>query len=258
MGPISVLFPNPAVKILEERLWDDARKRYLTKLPSDRKNDVSAVMRKVRPEYKDTVAAALKEADHRLRVKWGEFKHGMTKELRTALITVFRMSELDWYSVEAGQPSSPDVISVPYELLKYVTGSLLAQTLRKGIDFESLDNGMLEALAGYAVGEKFQKILHDMRYKCEPVEIGDRHSRFVVAEIIRRDAYFLDDENHHSLIDMVILAHADPSSSGGHAPRLSVRRWFHEGKKNRKNDRRFTGDGWEIEFEKLKSWSISD
>ena len=28
MGPISMLFPNPAVKILEERLWEDARKCY--------------------------------------------------------------------------------------------------------------------------------------------------------------------------------------------------------------------------------------
>jgi len=258
MGPISVLFPNPAVKILEERLWEDARKRYLAEHPFDPGDDAGAIMRRVRKVYRDTVSATLKEADHKVRVRWGALKHTMAAEVREALATVFRMSELDWYSVEAGQQNSPNAIAVPYELLKHMTASLLTRVLRKGIDFENLDNQMLEALATYAVGEKFQEVLDDVRHKHEPVVIGDHHAPFVVAEVIKGDAYFLDEENHHSLLDMVILSNAAPDASRGHKnnPKLAAKRWFHEDRKHRKDDRRFTGDGWEVDLDQLRSWSI--
>ena len=114
MGPNSMLFPNPAVKILEARLWEDARKRYLADHPSDLKDDARTIMRYVKTAYEDTVDARVKEENHKVRAKWGQFKHGMIEELRTALATVLRMSDVDWYSVELGQLPRPGVIAAPY------------------------------------------------------------------------------------------------------------------------------------------------
>jgi hypothetical protein len=256
MGPISVLFPNPAVKILEEHLWEEARKRYLTAHPSEQREDPRTIMRKVKTEYRKAVAATVQKADHKVRARWAEFKQGMVAELRKALATVFRMSELDWYSVEVGQLNSPDAIAVPYELLKYVTASLLSEAFRKEIDFENLDNETLEALATYAAGEKFREVLDKVRRKREMVEIGNHRAHFAVAEVIPGDAYFLDEENHHSLLDMVILSNASHGTDVGKSnPKAAVKRWFHEDRKKRKNDRRFAGASWEITFEQLKSWA---
>lgn len=257
MGPISMLFPNPAVKILEERLWEAARKRYLDEHPSERKDDARTIMRKAKTAYKDAVAATLKEADQKVRAKWGQFKHGMIKELRTALGTVFRMSDVDWYSVEIGSPASPNVIAVPYQLLKHMTAALLFQFLRKEIQFEDLDDKTLEALATYATDQKFQEVLEGSRHNYEPFEIGGRTAHFVVVEIVHGDAYFLGEEKHHSLIDMVILRSigATPSDGNKRTQKAAVKKWFDQDRKNRKDDRRFTGDGWEIESEQLKSWA---
>lgn len=257
MGPISMLFPNPAVKILEGRLWEAARKRYLVEHPSDVKDDDKTIMRKVKVAYKGTVAATLKDADHKVRSKWGEFKHVMTGDLKGALATVFRMSEVDWYSVEDGQLPTPSAIAAPYQLLKHMTAALLFRDLRKEIDFEDLSDEALQALATYATDEKFQDILEDARRHYEPVEIGERRTRFVVAEVIKGDAYFLGEETHHSVIDMMILSSSGSSPSDGHKKqrKVAVKRWFDQDRKNRRNDRRFTGDGWEIGFEELKSWA---
>jgi hypothetical protein len=257
MGPISMLFPNPAVKILEEHLWEAARKRYLAEHPSDLKDDDRTVMRKVRTAYKDTVAATLKEADHKVRAKWREFKHVMTVDLRTALRTVLRMSDIDWYSAEIGQSPNPTVIAAPYQLLKHMTAALLSRGLRKQIDFEDLDEVTLEALATYAADQKFQDVLEDARRHYESVEIGERRAHFVIAEIIKEDAYFLGEENHHSLIDVVILSSigATPSDGRRKNRKIAAKRWLDQDRKNRRSDRRFTGDGWEISFEQLKSWA---
>jgi len=258
MGPISMLFGNPAVKILEARLWADARKRYLHEHPSDRDEDARTIMRKARTAYKNTIAATLKEANHKVRAKWGQFKHVMTKDLRMAFVTVFRMSDVDWYSVEIGQLPSPNVVAAPYQLLKRMTAALLFRDLRKKIDFEDLDDETLEALATYAADQKFQEVLEHARRHYEAIEIGERHARFVVAEIIKGDAYFLGEEKHHSRIDMVIISSAGPSSTDGHKKnqKIAAKRWLALDRKNRRNDRRFSGDGWEIGLEQLKSWTI--
>jgi hypothetical protein len=257
MGPISMLFPNPAVKILEERLWQDARKRYLADHPSDLKEDAETIMRNVKTAYEDGLDARLKEANHKVRAKWGRFKHGMIEELRTALATLLRMSDLEWYSVELGQLPRPNVIAAPYQLLKGMTTTLLFRLLRKEIDFEDLDDETLKALATYAADLRFQDVLEDARRHYKPFEIGDQHMRFEIVEIIKRDNYFLGEEKHHSLIDMVILSSAGESPSNGHKnnQKFVVKRWFDQDRKNRRNDRRFSGDGWEIEFEELKSWA---
>jgi hypothetical protein len=257
MGPISMLFPNPAVKILEEHLWEAARKRYLAEHPSDPKDSDRTVMRKVKTAYKHTVAAVLEEADHKVRAKWGEFKHVMTADLRTALSTVLRMSDVDWYAVEIGQSANPSVIAAPYPLLKHMTAALLSRGLRKEIDFEVLDEDTLEALASYAADQKFDDVLEHARRHYEPVEIGERRAHFVVAEVIKGDAYFLGDENHHSLVDMVILSSVDasPSDERRKNRKVAAKRWLDQERKNRRSDRRFTGDGWEISFDQLKSWA---
>lgn len=257
MGPISMLFGNPAVKILEDRLWEDARKRYLQEHPADRNQDPKTIMRKTKTAYRDSVAARRKDADHKVRAKWGQFKHGMVVELRRALTTVFRMSDVDWYAVEVGQLPSPNVIAVPYQLLKCMTAGLLFQFLRKEIDFENLDNETLEALAAYASDQKFEEVLEDARHHYEPFNIGGRSARFVVADIIKGDSYFLNDENHHSRIDMAILSNVGSSPSNGDKKirKAAAKRWFDQDRKNRRDDRRFTGDGWEIGSEQLESWT---
>lgn len=255
MEPLSTLFANPAVEILEERLWEAARKRYLGEHPSDAANDAKTVRRKVQTVYKDEVAATLKEAEHKIRAIWGEFKHVMTEELKTALATVLRMSYVEWYAVEAGQLPHPEALAVPGQLLKRIAAALMPQYLKKNIDFENLDDAMLEALASYAADQKFEQVLEEARRNYEAFEIGGHQSHFVVAEIIKRDAYFLGDEQHHSQIDMVILSRVDEISIDGakRNERTAVRKWFDQDRKNRRNDRRFTGDGWEIEFEELKA-----
>jgi hypothetical protein len=253
-----MLFPNPAVKILEERLWEAARKRYLFDHPSDLKDDDRTVMRKVKTTYKDTVDATLKEADDKVRAQWGEFKHVMTVDLKTALRTVLRMSDIDWYSIEVGQLPSPAVIAAPYQLLKHMAAALLSRELRKEIDFEELDDETLQALATYAADQRFLDILEDARRHYESVEIGERHAPFVVADIIKGDAYFLDEENHPSLIDMVIFSSvgASPSNRRRKNQKIAAKRWLDQDRKNRRNDRRFDGDGWEITLEELKSWVL--
>jgi len=253
-----MLFPNPAVKILEERLWEAARKRYLAEHPSDLKDDDRTVMRKVKTTYRDTVNAALKEADEKVRAKWGEFKLVMTVDLKTALRTVLRMSDIDWYSVEVGELPTPAVIAAPFQLLKHMAAALLSRELRKEIDFEELDDGTLLALATYAADQRFLDVLEDARRHYEPVEIGERREPFVVAEIIKGDAYFLDEESHHSLIDIVIFSSVGASPSNGRRKnqKIAAKRWLDQDRKNRRNDRRFAGDGWEITLEELKSWVL--
>jgi len=255
MVPISMLFGNPAVKILKERLWADARKRYLEDHPADREKNARAIMRKATTQYKDKIEASLKEADQQVKAKWGQFKHDMTEELRAALTTLLRMSDLDWYSVEVASPS-PDVIAVPYELLKHVTEALLFQHLRKGIDFENLNDETLEALATYAADQKFDEVLEGARRNYEAFNIG-QSSRFVISEIIRNDSYFLGEDKCHSRIDTVVLSSLGASPTGEDKKRnrkAAVKKWFHEDRKTRRDDRRFTGDGWEIGPEELKSW----
>jgi len=257
MGPISMLFPNPAVKILEERLWEDARKRYLAEHPSDLKDNARTIMRNVKTAYEDTVDARVKEANHKVRAKWGQFKHGMIEELRTALATILRMSDVDWYSVELGQLPRPRVIAAPYQLLKHMTAALLFRFLRTEINFEDLDDKTVEALASYGADLRFQEVLEDARRNYKVFEIGDQGARFVVAEVIKRDAYFLGEEKHHSLIDMVILSNTGENPSNGHKnnQKITAKRWFDHDRKNRGSDRRFSGDAWEIGFEQLKSWA---
>lgn len=255
MGPISMLFPNPAVKILEERLWDSARKRYLQEHPSDRSGDAKTIMRRTRTAYKDSVAADLEQADHKIRAKWGQFKHAMMPEVRSGLLTLFRMSDLDWYAVEAGPAACPEVIAAPYQLLKHTTTGLLFQHLRKQIEFEELDNETLQALSSYAADQKFREVLDELRSHYEPIKVGEKRTRFVVAEIIEGDAYFLGEDQHHSLIDMVILCSAGGAEESRKNQKAAAKKWFHEVRQNRTDNRRFSGDGWEISAEELKSWA---
>jgi hypothetical protein len=257
MGQFSRLFENPAVGILEEHLWEAARKRYLGQHPDDRKDGDKAVRRKVISAYKDEVAATLKEADHKVGPIWRQFKQIMTEELKVALATVLRMSEEEWYAVEVGELPHPDIVAVPYELLKRTTTDVMSQFLKKLVEFENLDDLTLEALATYAADQKFAEILEEARRNYEPFKIGNRSAQFVVTETIQRDAYFLGDEKHHSLIDMVILS-SDPGISSGEnkeKQKTAVKRWLGKDRNNRNNDRRFTGDGWDIEPEELKSWA---
>jgi len=255
MGTLSILFGNPAVRKLEELLWETARKRYLGEHPLERTQDSRVLMRKVKTAYKDVVAAAVQEEDPKIRAAWAEFKKVMTEELKTALSTTLSMSSLDWYSIEAGQLPAPQVIAVPYELLKRITADLVPQLLRKKIEFEGLDDAALEALAGYAVDERFKDLLEEARRNYELFRIGTGGARFTIAQIIKRDAYFLGEDRHHSLIDIVLLVSTENVPSGDTASeRLAFRKWLEEYFKNRTNDRRFTGDGWEFETEELKSW----
>jgi len=258
MGPIAIIFgSNPAVKILEDRLWDSAQKRYLQEHPADRNEDARTILRRTKTAYKRTVAARLKEAESKVRAKWGEFKGGRTKELQKSLATVFRMSDMDWYSAEAGPVPSPAAIAAPYQLLKRMTAGLLFQLLRKDIHFEDLDDETLQALCTYAADEKFPDLLEDARRHYAAFEIGKKGQYFVVAEITKLDPYFLGDEKHHSLIDMVILASAGTGSPEPpkKSRKAAAKKWLAEDRKNRRNDRRFTGDGWEIDLEELKSWA---
>ncbi|HXY26190.1 MAG TPA: hypothetical protein VEI73_16180 [Candidatus Acidoferrum sp.] len=255
MGTLSMLFGNPAVKKLEERLWERARKRYLGEHPSERTDNDRTVMRKVRDAYRGVVAATLQEEEQKIREAWAEFKKVMTEELKAALTTVLRMSSLEWYSIEAGQLPAPKVIAVPYQLLKRITAELVPQLLRKKIDFESLDDAALEALASYAADERFQHVLDEARHNHELFNIGSGEAKFTIAQVIRRDPYFLGEDRHHSFIDMVLLSSTENTNGDTANQRAAFHQWWDEYLKNRRDDRRFTGDGWEIESEELESWA---
>jgi len=257
MGLISTLFENPAVKILEEHLWEGARKRYLREHPEEVRDDTGTLMRKVRAAYKGAVDATLKEAELKVRAKWGQFKHVMTQELRTAFATVLRMSNVEWYAIEVGQLSTPKVLAVPYQLLKRMTADVLLQYLKKEIDTENLDDQTLGALASYSADQKFENVLEDARRRHESFTIGDRDGHFAVVDIIKRDAYYLGEEKHHSLLDMVILSSVGTGPSNGNrdAEKAALKDWSERDRKNRKNERRFSGDGWELGSEELKSWA---
>ena len=251
-----MLFANPAVKILEEHLWGAASKRYLRDHPDDRDTDAKSIRMKARTAYKDSIAASVKAADHKIRPLWGKFRHGMTDQVRANLGMLVRMSDVDWYAVEVGKIDSPEVIAAPYGLLKQETASLLFRSLRKEIDFEDLDDQALEALATYAVEQRFEEVLEHARHRRECFEIGERRTCFVIAEVIPGDSYYFGEDEHHCKTDMVILARVGNSPDKKKA-KAAVTKWFHEGRGNRKDDRRFVGDGWEVDFEELKSWSKS-
>src|SRR3974390_1437953 len=202
----AMLFANPAVKILEERLWGAARKRYLQDHPNEHDADEKSIMKKARTVYKISIATSVKEADHKVRSVWSKFRHGMTEQVRVNLGVVLRMSDLDWYAVEAGAQASPEVIAAPCGLLKHVTASLLFRDLRKGIEFEDLDDETLEALATYAVDQRFEEVLEHARRHHESFEIGEQRSCFVIAEVIPDDSYYLGEDQHHCKTCMVILA----------------------------------------------------
>lgn len=253
MGMLSLLFSNPVAKILQERLWESARKRYLEE-HKDPVKDAKILWQKVREEYKDWVAERLKEGDEKVKAKWGQFKHAMIAQLRLALTKLFTLSKLALYSVESGQLPYPNAIAAPYELLKRVTIEVMAILLKQKIDFENLSDEELQALAIYAADRRFHEVLDDARRSNEPFSIGS--DRFAIAEIIRRDAYFLGNDEHHSQIDIVILSRVmETADASKNTAKAAVRRWFDQERKNRKDDRRFTGAGWDIGPEELKSWS---
>lgn len=254
MGPLLMLFGNPAVKILEERLWEDARKRYLREHPSDDNTDVKTIRRRTEEAYREAVAASLKQARPKVKAKWRQFKHVMFKELRSSLATVFRMSEIDWYAIEVGGLPCPNAIAVPYQLLKQMTSRLLFQQLRGQIDFEDLNDESLHALSIYAVDEGFEEVLEHARRHHQGFEIG-RRSRYVIVETVQKDAYFLDDDDHHSAIDIVILSRAGTTTCENTKKdeKEAVRRWFGQDRKARTNQRRFSSDGWEISSKELKA-----
>jgi hypothetical protein len=168
------------------------------------------------------------------------------------------MSNVEWYSLEAGELPAPQVIAVPCQLLKQMTADLMPQFLRKRIDFENFDQETLEALATYAADQRFQEVLEEARRNHEPFTIGSQHGQFVIVEIIKRDAYFLGEDQHHSLVDMVILGSAgqDAADRDKRNHRGTLKKWFEEQRRNRRDDRRFTGDGWEIEPEEMRPWVI--
>lgn len=251
-----MLFANPAVKILEEHLWGAASKRYLSDHPNERGTDAKSVMKKARTAYKDAIAASVKEADHKIRPLWSKFRRGMMDQVRANLGLLVRMSDVDWYAVEVGKTDSPEAIAVPYGLLKHMTASLLFRSLRKGIEFENLDDEALEALATYAVDQRFEEVVEQARRHYECFEIGERRDCFVIAEVIPEDSYYFGEDQHHSKTYIVILAKAGNCPDKKKA-KSAVKKWFHEERGNRKDDRRFVGDGWEVDFEELKSWSKS-
>jgi hypothetical protein len=257
MWPLFMLFGNPAVKILEDHLWEDARRRYLQEHPSDRDTDVKIIKRRTAEAYKEKVAASLKRAEPGMKAKWRQFKHVMFEELRASLATVLRMSEIDWYAMEIGRLPCPNAIAVPYELLKQMTSRLLFQQLRGQIDFEDLNDESLQALSSYAVDEGFEEVLEHARHHHQGFEIG-KSWRYVIVETIHRDRYFLDDDEHHSAISMIILSRSGTPTSERTKKdeKEAVRRWFNQDRKTRADQRRFCGDGWEISSEELKSWVV--
>lgn len=257
MWPLLMLFGNPAVKILEEHLWEDARNRYLREHPSDRDIDVKTIRRRTEEAYKEAVAASLKQAEPKMKAKWRQFKHVMFEELRSSLATVFRMSEIDWYAIEVGKLPCPNAIAVPYQLLKQMTSRLLFQQLRGQIDFEDLNDESLHALSSYAVDEGFEEVLEHARRHHQGFEIG-KGARYVIMETIQKDHYFLDEDEHHSAIDMLVLSRVGTPTAGPTKKdeKEAVRRWFGQDRKLRTNQRRFCGDGWEIGSEELKSWVV--
>lgn len=254
MWPLLMLFGNPAVRILEEHLWEHARKRYLREHPSDRDDNVKTIRRRTEEAYKETVAESLKQAEPKMKAKWRQFKHVMFEELRSSLATVFRMSELDWYAIEVGELPHPNAIAVPYQLLRQMTSRLLFQQLRGQIDFEDLNDESLLAFSRYAVDEGFEEVLEHARRHHQGFEVG-KASRYVIVETIRKDPYFLNEDKHHSVVDMLVLSRAGTSSSE-HTKKdekEAVRRWLGQDRKTRADQRRFCGDGWEISLEELKS-----
>lgn len=258
MNPLSKLFANPAVKILEQSLWADARRRYLVEHPADQDQNVRTIAHRAEAAYKHDVRAAVREQDDKIRAKWHEFKHGMSKELSTALSTVLRMSDIDWYSVEIGEPTKPDAVAVPYELLKHASGALLYQILRKKIEFEDLTNEALRALARYAADEKFLEIVEHARRNHVAFKIGDSGAWFVLVELIKDDSYFIEDEKHHSRLDMLILRRVRETGRevDRQSRKLAAKVWLHEDREKRPEDRRFSPDGWEIDADELKSWLL--
>lgn len=256
MNPLSKLFANPAVKILEQQLWADARRRYLAEHPGDQNKNASTIARRAKAAYKHEVRACVRDGDEKIRHKWHEFKHVMSKDLAAGLSTALRMSDVDWYAVEIGDASAPEAVAAPYELLKRTSRALLYQILRKKIAFEGLSDEALRALANYAADQKFEDLVERARSGHEAFKIGDSGARFVIVDLIKGDSYFIGDDKHPSRIDMVILRRVpglgqEVDKKGG---KLAAKAWLHEDRKNRRDDRRFSPDGWEVGVEELKSW----
>ena len=130
MGMFSLLFSNPVTKILEQRLWEVARKRYLEQ-HKDPIKDTAILLQNVREEYKDWVAQMLKEGDEKIKAKWGQFKHEMITQLRLSLTGLLKLSKLESYSIESGQLPYPNAIAAPYELVKRGTAEVMAFSNRK-------------------------------------------------------------------------------------------------------------------------------
>lgn len=258
MNPLSRLFTNPAVKILEQQLWAEARRRYLAEHPGDQNRNVRTIARRAKAAYKQEVRASVREEDEKIRHKWGEFRHRMSKDLAAALSTSLRMSDVDWYAVEIGDPSAPEAVAAPYQLLKCTSGALLYQTLRNKSEYEELSDEALRALANYAADQRFEDLVEHARSNHEAFKIGDSGTWFVLVDLIKGDSYFIGDDKHHSRIDMVILRRVPGLSQevDKKSRKLAAKAWLHEGRKNRRNDRRFSPDGWEVGAEELKSWLL--
>lgn len=253
---------DPILSRIVDALWERAKKRYVEEGGSPIE-DLASISKEVKECLKDWVDNWHKEESKKWKVAKKEFKLIIRKKILNSLSLVILNSKQEWYSIEEGNlPSFPEVVAVPYDLLKEKTVKKLPSLLKEKIQFKNMYLETLEALSRHAVEKEYEKVFSEAAKKLIHFKIEDRTDPFIIVDRIKKDFYFLGDESHASLVDMVILSTfrnniTEREKEKKKEERKAVQRW-----KKRRNDpdgrsdnRRFTGKGWNLDNKSLRKIS---
>jgi hypothetical protein len=146
------------------------------------------------------------------------------------------VSRSNWYSIEAGGELYPEILAIPYEVLRHWTQERLPAVLPDAhIKFNGMDEDELEVWSQYIVDKGFERAIDRFRRRRTSFKIGEVSRRVVMVEVHEEDDYFLEDNPRPSTVKMVILG------TYGTQETDAAEAWDALKKKGRPVDRRFTG-----------------
>ena len=214
---MALIFRNPVLSTLEDKLWERARERYIDEGGSPIE-DIKQLDRKTRRQLRRWVKEWHSSEDKKLKPIWREFKQSVALQTTQTLALVFERSDQSWYSREVGNLA----------------------------DFPE-------------VGRVFEVVIDDALSGYKHFKIGVYYTRFIIAQVIRRDFYSLNRQSAASRIDMVILSVFDENWNDRDADKhkgekAAVRKWrITVDKGDRNDDRRFKSHNWELEQGELEA-----
>ena len=242
------LFKNPILGRLEELLWAEAYKRYLTGGGSPFQ-DLKEFKRRAGDQFKGGVSTSLSDERKKLDLGWREYKRIVEERVLSALRSTLQESAGDWYSIEVKESIYPIVLAVPTAILRWKIRDRLPALFAQRIQFQNLSAESLAALADDAMDGHFPSALSRFLKERVTVEIKGVFRPAIIVDELKNDFYHFGDRSEVLREDMVIL---HSFKDEGEAPDRPKKAAHHDWTSRlarpdgRPDDRRFLGTQWGV------------